>query len=72
MTSKDGYSWTKAQGLRAGVPSIGVIEPPSNVKSTDTVYDVIVVGAGYCGLTAARDASLAGNTTLTLNNMEKL
>jgi NADPH-dependent 2,4-dienoyl-CoA reductase/sulfur reductase-like enzyme len=63
MTSKDGYSWTKAQGLRAGVPSIGVIEPPSNIKSTDTVYDVIVVGAGYCGLTAARDASLAGNVT---------
>lgn len=72
MTSKDGYSWTKAQGLRAGVPSIGVIEPPSNVKSTDTVYDVIVVGAGYCGLTAARDASLAGNPISTLNNMEKL
>lgn len=66
MTSKDGYSWTKAQGLRPGVPSIGVIEPPSNVKSADTVYDVIVVGAGYCGLTAARDASLAGKSSMLL------
>lgn len=71
MTSKDGYSWTKSQGLRAGVPSIGVIEPPSNVKTTDTVYDVIVVGAGYCGPTAARDASLAGKSILSQMFMEK-
>lgn len=72
MTSKDGYSWTKAQGLRAGVPSIGVIEPPSNVKSADTVYDVIVVGAGYCGLTAARDASLAGKEPKCRSQLDEL
>jgi NADPH-dependent 2,4-dienoyl-CoA reductase/sulfur reductase-like enzyme len=72
MTSKDGYSWTEAQGLRAGVPSIGVIEPPTNVKSGDTVYDVIVVGAGYCGLTAARDASLAGKCPLRDQLLQEL
>lgn len=60
MASKEGFSWTKAQGLKPGVPCIGAIEPPSNLKGTDSRFDVIVVGAGYCGLTAARDASLAG------------
>ena len=60
MASKDGYSWTKAEGLRPGIPCIGAIQPPSNLKNAETKFDVIVVGAGYCGLTAARDASVAG------------
>lgn len=62
MASKDGYSWTKADGLRPGIPCIGAIQPPSNVKDAQE-YDVIVVGAGYSGLTAARDASVAGAFT---------
>jgi hypothetical protein len=60
MTSRDGYVWTEAEGLRAGVPSIGVIEPPSNLTDKTVIFDVIIVGAGYCGLTAARDATLSG------------
>lgn len=60
MASKDGFSWTKKNGLNAGIPCIGTINPPSNLKSGETKYDVVIVGAGYCGLTAARDASLAG------------
>lgn len=60
MTSKDGYSWTEAQGLKAGIPTIGLIQPPTNVKDQQATYDVVIVGAGYTGLTAARDATLAG------------
>lgn len=61
MASKDGFSWTEKDGLKAGVPCIGAIQPPTNLQSSrDTTYDVIVVGAGYCGLTAARDAAVAG------------
>lgn len=60
MSSRDGYSWTKAQGLKSGVPCIGAITPPSNLSKSDSTFDVVIVGAGYCGLTAARDASLAG------------
>ena len=60
MTSRDGYQWTESSGLVKGVPSIGVIQPPTNIKDEQTTYDVIVVGAGYCGLTAARDAALSG------------
>jgi len=66
MSSKDGYSWTDSQGLKAGVPTIGAISPPSNLKDSNTKYDVIIVGAGYCGLTAARDASIAGKATNSL------
>lgn len=60
MASKDGFSWTKATGLRSGIPCIGAIQPPSNYQDNNTKFDVVVVGAGYSGLTAARDASLAG------------
>lgn len=58
--SRDGWEWTEQQGLRQGVPSISVIHPPSNVSSANVVYDAIVVGAGYAGLTALRDTALAG------------
>lgn len=64
MASKDGYSWTKADGLRAGIPCLGAIQPASNITDTDIEYDVVVVGAGYSGLTAARDTSVAGTSTL--------
>lgn len=60
MTSRDGYQWTPEAGLAQGVPSIGVISPPSNVTSATRPWDVIVVGAGYSGLTATRDLTLAG------------
>ncbi|KAB8242807.1 hypothetical protein BDV35DRAFT_16399 [Aspergillus flavus] len=64
MTSRDGYQWTATTGLRQGVPSIGVISPPTNVLSTTEDWDVVVVGAGYSGLTASRDACLAGTPFL--------
>lgn len=64
MSSKDGYSWTESQGLKSGVPCIGAISPPTNLKNNNTKYEVIVVGAGYCGLTAARDAAIAGKSHL--------
>jgi heterodisulfide reductase subunit A-like polyferredoxin len=71
MSSKDGYSWTEAQGLKPGVPCIGAISPPTNLKGSNTKYDVIVVGAGYCGLTAARDAALAGTSHLPQQKYQK-
>lgn len=64
MTSRDGYQWTATTGLRQGVPSISVISPSTNVLSTTEDWDVIVVGAGYSGLTASRDVCLAGTPPL--------
>lgn len=60
MTSRDGYQWTAETGLLQGVPSISVISPPTNISPETRQFDVVVVGAGYSGLTAARDACLAG------------
>lgn len=70
MTSRDGFSWTKETGLRPGVPSIGVIHPSTNIVSSDGLYDVIIVGAGYCGLTAARDAAVSGKFCLFRHKMK--
>ncbi|KAF3355213.1 hypothetical protein VdG1_07077 [Verticillium dahliae VDG1] len=74
MSSRDGFSWTEKDGLKAGVPCIGAIQPPSNLPEAakDTVYDVVVVGAGYCGLTAARDAAVAGLKVLLLEGRDRI
>ncbi|KAK2599657.1 hypothetical protein N8I77_011392 [Diaporthe amygdali] len=72
MTSRDGYSWTKASGLKQGVPSIGVISPSTNVSSAESKYDVIVIGAGYCGLTAARNAAIEGLRVLLLEGRDRI
>lgn len=58
--SREGFQWTPSSGLKGGLPSIGVIEPPQRIQSSDNTFDVIVIGAGYTGLTAARDASTNG------------
>ncbi|KAH0343399.1 monoamine oxidase N, partial [Aureobasidium melanogenum] len=72
MTSRDGYQWTESSGLVKGVPSIGVIQPPTNIRDEQAIYDVIVVGAGYCGLTAARDAALSGLRVLLLEARDRI
>ena len=72
MNSKDGFEWTEREGLRQGVPSIGLILPASNLSSSADVFDVIVIGAGYAALTAARDATTSGNANITfINQVDK-
>jgi alkyl hydroperoxide reductase subunit AhpF len=68
MTSQDGYQWTQKSGLVKGVPSIGVITPSQKIQDSKKPFDVIVVGAGYSGLTAARDAAVSGMRTQILLN----
>lgn len=53
----DGYSWTNDTGTRkGGLKCRGVVHPTKKLQtSAQHHYDVIVVGAGYAGLAAARD-----------------
>ncbi|KAI7782186.1 monoamine oxidase n [Diaporthe eres] len=71
-TSRDGYQWTPETGLKAGVPCLGVIQPQSTVASKDTVYDVAVIGVGYTGLTAIRDLTTTGHSTLLIEARDRI
>ena len=58
--SREGFQWTANTGLESGLPCIGVIETPQKIDFAQEVFDVVVIGAGYAGLTAARDTATAG------------
>jgi NADPH-dependent 2,4-dienoyl-CoA reductase/sulfur reductase-like enzyme len=61
MTTRDGFTWTPEGGLKPGLPCKGAINPPEkNLPENGEVSDVIVLGAGYAGLVAARDLSTQG------------
>jgi hypothetical protein len=53
----DAYSWTPSGGLKKGqFQCKGAIFPPRRLKApADFVYDVLIIGAGYAGLSAGRD-----------------
>lgn len=70
--SHDGFQWTKERGLEPGVPSIGVVNPSSRIQSSDQLYDAIVIGAGYAGLTAARDLTTCGHRVLLLEARDRI
>lgn len=60
--SKDGHVYTKRDGLVGGLNTYAVIQPDRKVRSADKghVWDVIIIGAGYAGLVAARDLVKVG------------
>ncbi|CAK7236849.1 hypothetical protein SCUCBS95973_009749 [Sporothrix curviconia] len=72
--SRDGFQWTKETGLQAGIPSLGVIRPSNNLPSTaqSELYDVVVIGGGYTGLTAIRDLAIAGYKVLLIEARDRI
>lgn len=58
--SREGWQWAASDGLTPGLPTQAVIEPAQSIASPSKVYDVLVIGAGYAGLTATRDLAAAG------------
>lgn len=61
MTSQEGFCWTPSTGLISGLPCVGAINPPEHkLPSSEVLFDVIVIGAGYAGLVAARDLTTQG------------
>lgn len=55
--TSDGYLWTPAKGIQRGaLETDAVVSPQRSISGPkDKVYDAVVIGAGYAGLSAARD-----------------
>ncbi|KAJ6186505.1 Monoamine oxidase N [Penicillium mononematosum] len=73
--TKDGFAWTAAGGVRHGLPTIGAVEPLTHFAASlqeSLTYDVIVIGAGYAGLIAARDLATQGKRTLLVEGRDRL
>ncbi|KAK7211512.1 hypothetical protein V2G26_018690 [Clonostachys chloroleuca] len=72
--TSESHIWTPEKGLQSGgYISEGVISPPRQVKTAqDHVYDVVVIGAGYAGLIAARDLVNAGRSVLVVEGRDRV
>ncbi|KAL2808865.1 amine oxidase [Aspergillus granulosus] len=60
--SKEGYLWTAKQ-VTEGLPTAAVQQSSPGIKDC---YDVIIIGAGFAGLIAARDLSQKHNVNVLL------
>ncbi|OJJ75771.1 hypothetical protein ASPBRDRAFT_51486 [Aspergillus brasiliensis CBS 101740] len=72
--TQDGYSWTRATGMRKGdLVCRGVVEPRYKRNTpAGHIHDVIVIGAGYAGLMAARDLTDRGLSVLILEARDRV
>ena len=62
--------WRTPCSIPTGSPAPGGGKPPRRAPADDPLpakVDVVVVGAGYCGLTAARALAAAGRTVAVLD-----
>ncbi|CAG9978449.1 unnamed protein product [Clonostachys byssicola] len=74
MATREGYYVRRDNPVQEGhLKCAGVISPSSNIPSvTYDVFDVIIIGAGYAGLSSARDLCLSGFKVLLLEARDRL
>ncbi|GAA5914491.1 hypothetical protein JCM6882_003039 [Rhodosporidiobolus microsporus] len=73
--TKEGFSYFPTRdGLQQGFVTEGAIEPKQSFagKKNLAQFDTIVIGAGYAGLTAARDLTLAGQSVLLVEARDRI
>lgn len=59
----EGHEYEVGDGISHGLPCDGAITPASNMaQGASKTFDAIIIGAGFTGLTAARDLTLAGKS----------
>lgn len=68
----DGYQWTDDKGLQSQLRTLGAICPASNIDENKNDFDVVIIGAGYTGLTAARDLAITGCKVLLLEARDRI
>jgi len=66
--SREGFHYKNDQVIE-GLYTEATIPSTQNPK---VVYDVIVIGAGFTGLAAARDLSVAGKSVLLLEARDRI
>lgn len=67
--SREGYLWTSS-GISEGLETDAVA---SNTPSIKDSYDVVIIGAGFAGLIAARDLSqLSKLSTLLIEGRDRI
>ncbi|KAI8314185.1 Monoamine oxidase N [Colletotrichum sp. SAR11_240] len=69
--SRDGFVWTPQSGFSYGLRTPAVVSPTLDGELFDK-YDVIVIGAGFAGLSAARDLALAGKSVLLVEARDRI
>ncbi|KAL5593004.1 hypothetical protein FOBRF1_012106 [Fusarium oxysporum] len=73
MTTREGYIYKSDVAFQQGVKCTAAIYPRRNVPANvSDVFDVVVIGAGYAGLTACRDLTVAGYKVLLLEARDRL
>ncbi|KAK4891675.1 hypothetical protein LTR27_009683 [Elasticomyces elasticus] len=65
----EGHLWTTDNGLQSGLVTDAVVQSSQSIQQT---YDVVVVGAGFAGLVAARDLATAGKRVLLLEARDRI
>ena len=59
--TSNGHVYEVGQGVTNGLPCDGLVTPATSMAQMQSkTFDVIIIGAGYAGLTAARDLTVAG------------
>lgn len=67
--TSDGYTWTSTSGVVPGLECEAYVSPQRSGARESHLYDVIVVGAGYAGLAAARDLATSSAQHLSPNSL---
>ncbi|CAH0042091.1 unnamed protein product [Clonostachys rhizophaga] len=73
MKTCEGYLYKRDGTFQQGLVCTGAILPPTNISPLSSeIFDVIVLGAGFAGLTACRDLTLSGYKVLLLDARDRV
>ncbi|RDW93689.1 flavin monoamine oxidase family protein [Aspergillus mulundensis] len=69
--SQEGFAWSAEDGFQYGLSTAAVM-PSTPKDDLSPSYDAIVIGAGFAGLTAARDLESRGKRVLLVEARDRI